>query len=141
MLEPLARLGHASKAVIYAIVGGLALAAAANQGGRITDTSGALRAFLGKPFGKTMLTVLAFGLIGYAVWRVADAIMDPDRNGTDASGLIVRIGNVVRAGIYGALGVEAFRLIRGMRGSSDREAEMWTARIMDFPLGEWVVGI
>jgi hypothetical protein len=53
----------------------------------------------------------------------------------------VRIGNAVRALVYGALGLEAFRLVRGLRGSSSREAEMWTARIMDYPLGEWVIGI
>ena len=141
MLESLARLGYVSKAVIYATVGGLALAAAANRGGRVTDTSGALRAFLDKPFGTTMLIVLALGLVGYAIWRLADAIMDPDRHGTDAKGLVVRIGNLVRAGIYGGLGLEAFRLLRGLRGSNSRGAEHWTARIMDVPLGEWLVGI
>ena len=43
MLESLARLGYASKAVIYGIVGVFALLALANRGGLITDTSGALR--------------------------------------------------------------------------------------------------
>ena len=141
MFEKLARLGYASKAIIYAIVGALAIAAAANRGGRITDTSGALRVFLGQPAGRTVLAILAIGLCGYAVWRVFDAFMDPDRHGKDAGGLVVRIGNVVRAVIYGALGFEAFRLFRGLRGSNSREAELWTARIMDFPLGEWVIGI
>ena len=141
MLETLARLGYACKAIIYGMVGGLALAAAANQGGRITDTSGALRAFLGEPFGTAMLVVMAFGLMGYAIWRLADAIMDPDRHGTGAKGLIVRIGNIVRAAIYGGLGLEAVRLLRGLRGSSGRSAEHWAARIMDFPLGGWLVGI
>ena len=141
MFESLARLGYASKALIYAIVGGLAVAAAANRGGRITDTSGALRALLGQPFGRAVLVILAVGLCGYAVWRIADAIMDPDRDGTGPKGLVVRIGSVVRGAIYGMLGIEAFRLVRGLRGSNGREAQMWTARIMDVPLGEWLVGI
>ena len=46
MIETLARLGYASKALIYAIVGSLAVAAALNRGGRITDTRGALRVLL-----------------------------------------------------------------------------------------------
>lgn len=141
MLETLARLGYASKAVVYAIVGGLAIAAAANQGGRVTDTSGALRVVLGQPFGPALLIVLGVGLCGYAVWRFLDAIKDPDRHGTGAGALVLRIGNAIRGGIYGALGVEAFRLARGMRGSSGDEAEMWTARIMDLPMGDWVIGI
>ena len=113
MIASLARLGYASKAVIYAIVGGLAIAAATNRGGRITDTSGALRVVLTQPFGRSLLFVLAAGLCGYAAWRMLDSIVDPDRNGTDFGGLVTRIGNVVRGIVYGALGIEAFRLARG----------------------------
>jgi hypothetical protein len=140
MIEPLARLGYASKALIYGIVGGLAAAAVGNRGGRVTDTSGALRVILSQPFGQAILIVLALGLCGYAAWRILDATMDPDRHGTDFGGLVVRIGNVIRGLIYGALGVEAFRLARGLRGSRGNEAELWTARVMDLPLGEWMVG-
>jgi Domain of Unknown Function (DUF1206) len=141
MIEPLARLGYASKALIYAIVGGLAVAAATSRGGRVTDTSGALRVILTQPLGNTLLFVLAAGLCGYAIWRVTDAIMDPDRNGTAFRGLVTRIGNVVRAVVYGALGIEAFRLARGLGGSKGNEAEMWTARIMDWPMGVWLIGL
>ena len=28
-----------------------------------------------------------------------------------------------------------------MRGSSGHEAELWTARIMDLPMGAWIIGI
>lgn len=140
MIEPLARLGYASKALIYVIVGGLAAAAAANRGGRVTDTSGALRVILSQPFGQAILIVLAVGLCGYAAWRVLDALADPDRRGAGFGGLVVRIGNVIRGAIYGALGVEAFRLARGLRGSQGNEAELWTARIMELPFGEWMVG-
>jgi hypothetical protein len=141
MLERLARLGYASKALIYAIVGGLAMAAATNRGGRVTDTSGALRVILSQPFGQFLLVVLGVGLCGYAVWRFLDAVMDPDRHGTEFKGLVIRIGNAVRGFIYGGLGLEAFRLVRGMRGSSGHEAELWTGRIMDLPMGVWIIGI
>jgi hypothetical protein len=141
MIEQLARLGYASKALIYAIVGILAILAAANRGGRVTDTSGALRVVLTQPFGRILLLVLAAGLCGYALWRVLDAVGDPDRHGTDVSGLVNRIGNAVRGVIYGALGIEAFRLFRGMGGSKGDEARIWTARIMDLPLGDWIVGL
>lgn len=141
MIERLARLGYASKALIYAIVGYLAIAAATNRGGRVTDTSGALQVVLRQPFGRALLIVLAAGLCGYALWRVLDAIMDPDRHGTDFGGLVTRIGNVVRGAVYGALGVEAFNLFRGLGGSNGEEARLWTSRIMDFPLGVWLVGL
>jgi hypothetical protein len=141
MLEPLARLGYASKALIYAIVGSLVLAAAMGRGGRITDTSGALRVILGNPFGRLVLVILGIGLCGYALWRVLDAIADPDHHGTEFKGLVTRIGNAVRAVVYGALGIEALKLFQGLGGSSPRETQMWTARIMDVPMGPWIVGL
>ena len=141
MLEKLARLGYASKALIYAVVGYLALMAALRRGGKVTDTSGALRELLDEPFGQVLVLVLGIGLCGYAAWRILDAIRDPDGHGTEVKGLITRIGNAVRAVIYGALGIEAFKLFRGLGGSSSREAEMWTARLMGWPLGEVLVGL
>lgn len=141
MLASLARLGYASKALIYAIVGVLAIMAAFSQGGQVTDTSGALRVVLTQPFGRVLLIVLAAGLCGYAVWRLADAIRDPDRDGSGASGLITRIGNAIRGVIYGALGLEAFRLFRGLSGSGGDEARVWTARILDVPFGAVVLGL
>jgi hypothetical protein len=141
MIESLARLGYASKAFIYVIVGGLAAAAALNQGGRVTDTSGALRVILRQPFGSFLLILLAVGLCGYAAWRVLDGVRDPEHEGTGAAGLAKRTGSVIRGLIYGALGIEAFRLVRGPSGNSGGEAELWTARIMDLPFGAWVVGM
>jgi hypothetical protein len=141
MITPLARLGFASKALVYGVIGGLALAAAARAGGRVTDRSGALRFILRQPYGQALLIVLAIGLCGYALWRVLDAYYDPDRHGRDFRGLVVRIGHVIRGSIYGALGIEAFRLARGLRGSNGREAQLWTARIMDLPFGDWLVGL
>ena len=143
MIEQLARLGFASKAFIYATVGLLAGAAALNEGGTVTDTRGALRVILSHPFGNTVLFVLAVGLCGYSLWRVLDAFLDPDRHGTSAKGLTVRIGGTLRALIYGALGVEAFRLARGLRaaGGSDAKIRMWTATVMAWPLGVWLIGL
>jgi hypothetical protein len=140
MVEHLARLGYGSKAVIYGIIGVFAILSIANRGGTITDTSGALRVVLTQPFGRVLLFVLAVGLCGYAVWRWLDAAADPDRDGTTPAGVVTRIGNVCRGLVYGGLGLEAFRLLlRGRSGSNGDEAELWTARLLDFPLGEILV--
>ena len=141
MLEPVARLGYASKAVIYGIVGVLAILAAVNRGGLFTDQNGALRMVLTRPYGRMLLAVLAIGLCGYAAWRLLDAAMDPDRAGTSPAGWMTRIGNAIRGCIYGALGLEAIRLLRGLRGSSRDQAELWTARIFDWPFGQYVIAI
>jgi hypothetical protein len=139
MVERLARLGYASKAVIYGIVGVFAILSLGNRGGAITDTSGALRVVLARPFGRLLLIVLAVGLCGYGVWRLLDSVIDPDRDGTTPQGAVTRIGNAVRGLFYGALGLEAFRLLRGRSGSTGDEAELWAARLLDFPMGVVVV--
>lgn len=141
MLARLARLGYFAKAVVYLIVGMLACLSAFGAGGRVTDTSGALKEILEKPFGLVMLVVLAVGFCGYAVWRVLDAWFDPDRRGRSVKGLTIRIGNVVRGVIYGALGIEAFRLAQGMHLGSRGEAEMLTAHLLALPLGQWLVAL
>jgi hypothetical protein len=140
-LERVARLGYAAKAVVYGIVGVLAILAAVNRGGLITDPSGALRMVLTRPYGRILLLVLAIGLCGYAAWRLLDALMDPDRAGTSPLGWVTRIGNAVRGCVYGALGLEAMRLLRGLRGPSGDPAELWTARILDWPFGQYAIGI
>lgn len=141
MIEKLARLGYASKALVYAIIGALAITAATTQGGQVTDTSGALRVVLSQSYGRVLLLVLAVGLCGYAVWRVLDAFSDPDRHGTGLKGLVVRIGNVIRGSIYGALGLEAFHIFQGSSGSKGDETEAWASLIMNFPLGDWLIGL
>lgn len=141
MLERLARLGYASKAVVYGIVGVLAILTALSRGGRVTDTTGALRVVLTQPYGRLLLVVLAIGLCGYALWRLLDAWADPDREGVTASGLFTRIGNAVRGCVYGALGIEAIRLLRGLGRSTGDEAEALAARLLDLPFGAVAVGI
>jgi len=96
---------------------------------------------LRQPFGRMLLVVLAIGLCGYALWRLLDAFADPDRHGTTPGGLVARIGNAIRGCIYGGLGLEAFRLLRGLRASSGNVAELWTARILGYPFGDVAVGV
>src|SRR5262245_48338872 len=142
MIEPLARLGYASKAFIYAIVGALAGAAALKHGGTVTDTRGALRVILSHPFGNAVLFILAIGLCGYAVWRILDAVLGQQRD-SGFKGLGKRIGLLIRALVYGGLGLEAFRLARGLRAShgTDTTVRLWTAKLMAMPMGDWLVGL
>jgi hypothetical protein len=143
MIERLARAGYACKAFIYGVVGLVAAAAAFNRRGTITDTSGALRVILSHQFGNAVLFVIAVGLCGYAVWRLLDAYFDPDGRGSSVKGLIVRIAAAIRGLIYGGLGLEAFRLARGLRasGGSDMKIRAWTATLLAMPFGEWLVAI
>lgn len=91
-MERLARFGYATKGIVYIVVGALATLTATGLGGETTDTRGALQEIETKPFGKVALATVAFGLIGYVIWRWVQALADTDRKGTKLKGILVRIG-------------------------------------------------
>lgn len=140
-IERIARVGFAAKALLYMIVGVLALQAARGVGGKNTGTRGALGEIIEKPFGKTLLVIMAIGLIGYAAWRVVEGVADPARKGSDAKGLALRASFVVRGLAHGALAVQALRVaFRKATGNDDGEnAREATSQAMDLPMGEWIV--
>ncbi|MGP1387751.1 MAG: DUF1206 domain-containing protein [Thainema sp.] len=141
-VEVLSRLGIAAKGIVYALVGILALQAAFGAGGQATDQQGAFGTVISQPFGKFLLSLIALGLIGYVVWRLVQTFKDPDRNGTDAEGLLKRFAYFISAVIYGALAFAAIQIVLGnSSGSSgDSSAQDWTARLMSQPFGQWLVG-
>lgn len=142
--ERLARLGYLAKGVVYAVVGVLALQVAFGMGGKTTDTRGALATLAQVGWGKALLAVVAVGMVGYVLWRIIQAWMDPDGKGTGAKGLVVRAGYLVSAAIYSALAAAAFRLVLGTGGvgsHGDPSAQSWTARLMSKPFGQALVAV
>src|SRR5919107_3461842 len=95
-VERLARIGYAAKALLYITVGLLAAQAGLGRGGRPVDTQGALRVVHHATFGRWALLLIAAGLIGYAVWRVVEGVVDPDNRGTDAKGVALRTSFAAR---------------------------------------------
>ena len=77
----LARLGLVACGTVYLVIGGLAFFAAfgLGRGGQTTDSSGAVQQISRQPFGDSLLWVLALGIIGYILWRWAQAIFDLER--------------------------------------------------------------
>lgn len=39
-------------------------------------------------FGRVALLVIAAGLIGHALWRIVEGVVDPDGRGTDFKGVV-----------------------------------------------------
>ena len=140
-VKGLARFGYAAKGVVYAIIGVLAAQAAFGGGGQTTGQSGALQQVVGQPFGRIMLGVVAVGLVGYAIWRLVQAIMDPEQEGTDGEGIVKRIGYAISGLVYLGLAFTSFQIIRGTGGGGGSNAEDYTARLMSQPFGQWLVGI
>jgi hypothetical protein len=139
--ERIARFGYATKGAVYIVVGGLATMAASGMGGETTDLRGALQAIEDQPFGKFALATVAFGLIGYVVWRLLQAIADPDAKGTRLKGILIRIGYAGSGLVYAGLAFTAAKILIdvGEPDSSSKQQQHWIARLMSVPYGRWLV--
>lgn len=144
-METLARFGYAAKGFVYGAIAILALLTAFSfQGGETTGTTGALHAIAKQPAGKILLLLIAIGLVGYVLWRLIQAIKDPDNKGTDAKGLFSRLGYLMSGMAYAGVAANAALLAIGSSsgsGGGDSSKQDWTAMVMQQPFGRWLVGL
>ena len=118
--------------------------AAFGPGGQTTGSRGALERLLAAPAGDILLTITAVGLLGHALWRCLQGLLDADAHGTDIKGLTVRGGLLVSAVTHGLLAVFAFSLVftlgqsAGGGGGGGGSAAGW---LMQQPFGRWLVGL
>lgn len=142
-VRTLARLGYATKGVVYTIIGVIAALAALRGGGETADSRGALEHIVEQPYGHVLLVVVAVGLAGYALWRLTQAVLDTEDKGSEWKGLAVRAGYACIGFVYFGLGYSALRLVLGgdAGDSSDEKSRYWTATFMGLPFGRLLVGL
>ena len=142
-----ARLGYASKGVIYVIVGALAAMSAFGFGaGETTGSRGAMERILSQPFGVVMLFIVALGLACYSLWQFVRAVEDPENEGSDGKAIAKRVGFFISGVVHVMLVIYAANLLLGTGGAGagggdDSGAQTWSARVMSYPLGRIVLGL
>jgi hypothetical protein len=140
--ETLARLGYAARGVVYLLLGGLALASAIWGGEDAQGSSDALSTLLGLPFGRILMGLVAIGLVGHILWRLAQGFLDADHVGDDLKGLVSRIGSICAAGANVFLALTALRMAIGNGGSGgggngEQNASAW---LLQQPFGAFLLG-
>lgn len=138
----MARTGLLTQGVLYLLIGLLAFRAAIGAGAA-QGARGAISEIGRQPFGRIVLGLVSFGCVAYALWRIFQAALDPYRKGHGVYGLLVRTGYIGGAAVYGSLAWWAAVLAIGWAAPrSDEHAETeWTAWLMSFPFGIWLVAI
>lgn len=136
-----AKAGYAARGLVYIVMGGLALLVALGEGGRVTDSHGALNELGAVPWvGRALLYASGVGLACYALWSVARAAFDPtcrdDRRSVKR--VFARIGYGLSAITQGFLSVYAFRLALGAR-SQHGGTRSAIARTLAEPFGRYAV--
>ncbi|MTV26035.1 DUF1206 domain-containing protein [Nitriliruptoraceae bacterium ZYF776] len=134
-----ARFGLAARGVMYLVVALLVGQLALGDGGGSADQQGAMRTLASQPFGRFWLALVACGLLGYALWRAAQAVRGHDTGG-DLPAWAERVGAAVRSVIYLGLSALAWRtVLQGGGGGADEESV--TAWALDAPAGRVLVGV
>ena len=139
-LEALARLGYAAKGIVYGLIGVLALQAALGTGSANINQTTVFQKIVSQPFGKFLLWVIVIGLIGYALWRLFEALVDPEYEGKKKTGTLKRIGFFVSGLTYLALAYIAYQIVQG-RGSSSGNTGDITAKVLRMPGGQVIVAL
>ena len=142
----MARLGYAAKGTVYILVGALTAGAVLLGDGQITGSRGALSQLQDAAFGQIILAVIGLGLVAYVLWRFTQATWDPEEEGTDAKGILIRATMLISGFIYAGLAIYSFQLSflsgggGGGGGSGSSSTQSRTAELMSQPAGRILVG-
>jgi fumarate reductase subunit D len=134
----LARAGLTARGIIYILIGLVAVLVALGHSAREADQQGAIQLLAGKPYGLVALWLLAIGFVAYALWRLSEAAFGVTGEGNGAGPRLKSLG---RAVIYAGFAVLTFKAIAGAHGSQSRQQQDLTAKAMQHPAGQWLVGI
>jgi uncharacterized membrane protein len=138
-LNGAARLGLTARAVIYLLIGGLALAVAAGHSTRETDQWGAFEQLNRSRPGHVALWVVALGLAGYALWRFSEAALGT-ADGERSAG--PRAKSFFRGCVYGFFAANAFQVAVGRPTTSQaHRQESLTATVMQHTGGRLAVAV
>ena len=137
--ERLARLGYAARGIVYAILGGIALLGA----GAEASPEGAFSTLLTQPLGRVLLGAVALGLVGHVLWRLAQAILDADHQGSTAKAMAIRTGNFGSALANGTLafGALATAVSGAGAGAGSGGQQGIVATALRLPLGNVLLGL
>jgi hypothetical protein len=138
-MKLLARLGLAARAMIYLLIGWLALLLAAGKRHSETDQRGAMQEVVRHTGGYALLWAIAIGLSGYALWRWSEAAFGVVGEGNDWK---PRVQSAIRGTIYAFFAVSAFNLLAHAHSKSQAgQSELLTAKVMTHRGGRIAVGI
>ena len=132
-----ARAGLTARGIVYILMGVLALLIARGAHA-VADQKGVMAQVLAKPFGSWVVALLAIGLAGYALWRIAEAAF-----GVSGAGrrLRPRAKSLARGLIYAFLTYTAVSVLQGSRGLQGTEQRGYALEVMSHQGGRWMVGL
>ncbi|BCJ41609.1 hypothetical protein GCM10010168_53930 [Actinoplanes ianthinogenes] len=139
-LEFLARGGFVGYGIIHLLFAWIALQVALGSSGKESDQSGALQELASRPFGKTLLVIIAIGLFAMALWQLFEAVVGESGERTK-SAIAERVISGIRAVLYVYLGWIAIKVVQGANASMGDNSESKSAGLMQSGGGRFLVGL
>ena len=142
----LVRVGYFSRAILYTMIGIIALTSA----GKIAQgTNGVFRAIEDFPAGNAILWLLVVGLTAYGLFRLASTFFDIENHGSDAHGWGKRLGHAGSAIGHFALAYSAYKFATfegpgqgsGGSGGDGGGAQQAASGVLSMDLGGIVLGL
>lgn len=139
-LKGLAKLGFAARGTIYLLLGFFAVLLVLGKHSPEADQRGAMQEVARHTGGFLLLWLIAIGFVGYALWRFSEAAFGV--TGKDPDDKLPRLKSLARGLIYTGLAVSAFNILATARSKSQaNQQQQWTSKVMEYPLGRWVIGV
>ncbi len=138
-LRTWAQLGYLARGIVYLIIGWLAF-----DSNRPMSAGEAVESVEAMPLGTLLLALLAVGLFGYGLYKIAAGVADLDGDGTEGKALAKRSGRVGSGLAYWVLAFVAVRAMLDVgaktggsgRASGQGGAEDAASSVSDAPGGD-----
>ncbi|WUH78510.1 DUF1206 domain-containing protein [Streptomyces sp. NBC_00435] len=133
-----ARCGLVARGVLYVLIGILAVQVAFGDGGEEADRQGALQELSGKPFGGVLVWAVGIGIVGMALWRLSEALFGAA--GPEGGKPVKRLSSAGRTVFYAVVAFSVLTFPAGGGRSGDEQSRDATAKALELPAGQWLVG-
>ena len=127
----LARIGLTARAVVYLVLGWLAVLVALGGHANV-DQRGALTEVLAQPNGAAMVWLLTIGFAAYALWRMSEAAFGATGEGKKRG---PRLKSLARGIAYIAMATTAQSLLHGARETQAGQQGALAGTVMQHPGG------
>lgn len=134
----LVRVGYFSRAILYSVIGIIALTSAQ----RVAEgTNGVFQAVEDFPAGTVILWIMVVGLAAYGLFRLCSPLFDIENEGSDAKGWGKRIGHLGSAIGHFALAYSAYKFATSGGSGGGDGAQEAASGVLSMEFGGIILGL
>jgi hypothetical protein len=136
----MARIGFASRGLIYLLIGGSAARAALQSGAPAHGFTDSVHDLMQLPLGRVLVVLVALGLVCFAVWLAIRSFTQA-RRGQHAKRWLLAAGMLSDAVLYTGFVVVVLSRAFGGGNGGDRNVQLWTGWLFSHTAGRTIIGL